>query len=330
MTDLIYHHKFYTNQEPGHNLIIDLERTYIDKIIQNCKPTDLFINSVWFEYDDNMKQLLAQKPERIIIYSGYDWDDRGYRKSVHDKIKEHSDNIVYVGNTDGVGYFSFWLFFVEQNALKYKLDHYSSSPISKLFMSLNRRCHPHRVSFVKSLYENNLEEYGHISLGDDPENTFKPIFLPEDVNNEEGDKASGKMFGISNDITSLGNPSYWNNHLINIVTETGVNNNTFISEKTWKPILGFKPFMILGDYKVYEYLKDYGIDTFDDIFGTGYTNRDPKLREKWIIETLYKLKDKNYNDIYHSILPRLVKNKDAMSSIYKKNNDRFYTILNNL
>ena len=330
MTDLIYHHKFYTNQELGHNLIIDLERTYLDKIIQNCKPTDLFINSVWFEYDDKMKQLLAQKPERVIIYSGYDWDDRGYRKSVHDKIKEHCDNIVYIGNTDGAGYFSFWLFFVEQNALKYKLEHYSSLPINKLFMSLNRRCHPHRVSFVKSLYENNLEDYGYVSLGDDPENTFKPIFLPEDVTNKEGDKASGKMFGISNDITSLGNPTYWNNHLINIVTETGVTNSTFISEKTWKPILGYKPFMILGDYKVYEYLKDYGIDTFDDIFGTGYTNKDPNLRKEWIIGTLDKLKNVNYTELYNSILPRLVKNKDTMSSIYKKNNDRFYTILNNL
>ena len=29
-------------------------------------------------------------------------------------------------------------------------------------------------------------------------------------------------------------------------------------------------------------------------------------------------------------LSSLMKNKDAMSSIYKKNNDRFYTILNNL
>ena len=330
MTDLVYHHKFYTNQKPGENIIIDLERGYIDKVVQACKPTDLFINSVWFEYDDEMKRLLSKKPERIIIYSGYDWDDRGYRKPVHDKIKEHCDNIVYIGNTDGKGYFSLWLFFVEKYASKFYKDIPDSLSINKLFMCLNRRCHEHRVSIVKSFYDNNLEDYGYISLGDDPENTFKPIFLPEDIINKDGDKASGKAFGITNDISGLGNPQYWNDHLINVTTETSVNNNTFISEKTWKPILGLKPFMILGDPKLYEYLHDYGIDTFDDLFGVGYKQLDPKKREEWIVNTLLSFKNKDYNDLYSSIATRLVKNRNKMPSIFKKNKDRFNYTVNNL
>jgi len=330
VTDLVYHHKFYTNQKPGENIIIDLERGYIDKIIQACKPTDLFINSVWFQWDDDMRNLLSKKPERVIIYSGYDWDDRGWRKPVHDKIREACDNIFYIGNTDGKGYFSFWLFFVEKYASKFYRDIPTSTSISKLFMTLNRRCHLHRVSLVKSLYEDNLEKYGYISLGDDPDNYFKPIFLPEDIINKDGDKASGKAFGITNDISGLGNIKYWNDHLINVTTETSINNETFISEKTWKPILGLKPFMILGDPKLYEYLHDYGIDTFDDLFGQGYRHYDWEKRKEWIVDNLLSFKDKDYNDLYNSILPRLVKNRDKMPTIFKKNKDRFNYIINNL
>lgn len=62
----------------------------------------------------------------------------------------------------------------------------------------------------------------------------------------------------------------WNRALLCIVTETEFNNynqdNFFISEKTWKPVIGYRPFMIYGQPKLREYLKAQGFDIFEDLF----------------------------------------------------------------
>ena len=113
MTELIYNHQFYSNFKNGDSVIIDRERKYIEKIINACRPTDLFVNSIWFENDIQLKKLLNKKPKRAIIYSGMDWHDNGFRRSVHEEIAKNVEEIIYVGNKDGDGYFSFWVFFVK-------------------------------------------------------------------------------------------------------------------------------------------------------------------------------------------------------------------------
>lgn len=331
MTELIYNHQLYKNFQPGQSIIIDLEKTYTQQIVNRCKPTDLFVNSIWFEYDDEMIRLLDKNPTRAIIYSGMDWHDYGYRKNVHLKLKEKVNDIVYVGNTGGEGYFSFWLFFVKSYFDSFYRPTPKSYNINKLFMCLNRKRHEHRVHIVNSIFENNLHSYGYVTLGGDHVYNIAPITLPDDIINVDGDKTVGNnVEGITNDISSLGNLKYWDDHLINIVTETTVNTDTFITEKTWKPISGLKPFMILGDPKIYDYLKEYGIDTFDDLFGTGYTAGNWQDRSNWIIENLKKYTDVNYNKLYESILPRLVLNRDKMQEIFTKNKHKFNSILQSL
>lgn len=331
MTNLQYTHQFYNNFQKGESVILDRERRYIAEIVANCKPTDLFVNSIWFENDTQLQELLNQNPTRAVIYSGMDWHDNGYRRDVHDYIKSKVKDVKYIGNTDGSGYFSFWLFFVED----YYNDFFKNTPdepkINKLYMCLNRKRHEHRVKLVSELTSKELLEYGHTSLGGDPENNIKPLTLPNDIKFSPGDSAAGnRKEGIPNDITSTGADEYWNDHLINIVTETTVTSETFISEKTWKPILGLKPFMILGDHKLYSYLKDYGIDTFDDIFGTGYNEPSWNDRLDWIVSTLTSLKDSNYTQLYTKLLPRLVTNRDRVQEIFKINKQRYNTVLGNL
>lgn len=331
MTELVYNHQLYKNFKPGQSIIIDLEKTYTQQLINRCNPDDLFVNSIWFEYDDEMIQLLDKKPARAIVYSGMDWHDYGYRKNVHLKLKEKVDNLIYVGNTGGSGYFSFWLFFVESYSESFYRPTPKSYNFNKLFMCLNRKRHEHRVSIVENIFKNNLQNYGYVTLGGDPANNIPPLVLSKDITNVYGDKTVGNNIeGITNDISSLGNLEYWDDHLINIVTETTVNTDTFITEKTWKPILGLKPFMILGDPKIYHYLKQYGIDTFDDLFGTGYTAGNWQDRSEWIIENIKKYINTDYNKIYESILPRLISNRDKMREIFIKNKHNFNSILQSL
>ena len=59
--------------------------------------------------------------------------------------------------------------------------------------------------------------------------------------------------------------AYWN-----FVTETGVAENTFLSEKTFKPIANLQPFIIMGDYGSLALLHDLGYKTFGDYIDESY------------------------------------------------------------
>jgi len=293
-----------------------------------CKPGTSFINSTWIERDDDLKALLASNPEKIVCYSGPDWENRVCRSKANDAIGSHP-NVVRFGNYDGDHYFSFWLDFVYEHWDKYNNpDCFDmvNNDIKKVYMCLNRKPHMHRVELIKHLSDKNLLDYGYISLGkfDNPwdyKGLPVPITLPVDVKNEEGDHAvAGTAGGITNDITSLGLRSNWNSHFLNIVSETTIHTNVFLSEKIFKPIIGLRPFVVLGDNNVYKILHSWGIDTFDDLFGKGYEHQWHTDRIKWIGNIIQNYKQKkDLKELLISLKPRLEHNKKMLLRAAKKN-----------
>ncbi len=130
---------------------------------------------------------------------------------------------------------------------------------------------------------------------------------------------------MPNDIESLGHPSNWNTHFLNIVTETqfgGYDQSIFFSEKTFKPIIGHRPFIILGGSNKYHGLQELGFDTYDDIFGTGYKSREVNDVIKWIIDVLQCLKKTNKVALYKKLLPRLEENYNVFLKVAKENQTR--------
>jgi hypothetical protein len=89
----------------------------------------------------------------------------------------------------------------------------------------------------------NLLDQGFVSLGGTP-----PVRLLEnDCDGQDlAPNGGAEQYGIANDIVTLGNISRWQRHLVNIVTETSwdISQSNFFSEKTYKPILGLRPFLI--------------------------------------------------------------------------------------
>ncbi len=57
---------------------------------------------------------------------------------------------------------------------------------------------------------------------------------------------------------------------INIVTETSVEDNLFVSEKTWKPIASGQFFIIAGPKGIVSYLRKLGVDVYDDLIDHSY------------------------------------------------------------
>lgn len=256
-----------------------------DIVIKNIiksklKDTDAFINSTWFECDNEFQNILSCNPKRLVFYSGPDWENKLCRQKEYDKFNH--DNIIFVGNTDGEYYFSFWLDFVYSNLDTFELfDNSYAVSNMKHFMCLNRKPHRHRKFLVIGL--RGLMDYGYLSWGGD-----NPILLNQDkcVSDKSWDDGS---YPIDNDVLSLGHQYNWQSHFLNVVTESVHHTKTFVSEKTLKPIIGKRPFIILGDDKIYDKLHDWGIDTFDDLFGTGYKDPNFENRIGWIYNTVHRL-----------------------------------------
>lgn len=312
MANLIYDRGFDASKIIGHHDI-----KIKQAIQQQLGPSDAFINTTWIEYDDELQSLLAENPNRIVFYSGPDWENTSCRRSVHEKIKHN--NKLFVGNSRGKFYFSYWLDFVYEYLDKYQtFDPYSVSSNLRAFMCLNRKPHDHRVYLMEKLKP--YYEYGYVSLGTED----NPIVLKDDVHYDDFFLTSTfDNAVITNDITSLGHPLNWNSHFLNIVTETTTHTDVFISEKIFKPIIGRRPFVILGDDNVYPLLHENGIDTFDDLFGTGYDCGEWwRGRPEWIVGVVDTIvKDKHLTTLLKKLKPRLEANYHAMLA-WAENNRR--------
>jgi hypothetical protein len=91
--------------------------------------------------------------------------------------------------------------------------------------------------------------------------------------------------------------------------------NTFVSEKTWKPIFSGQLFLILGSVGIIKYLKAIGIDVFDDIIDHSY-DQEPNLEKKinMLMESITNLLAQDMDQIWADTLHRRQKNLDLVYS----------------
>jgi hypothetical protein len=90
---------------------------------------------------------------------------------------------------------------------------------------------------------------------------------------------------------------------ISIVTETSFYiDNDFISEKVWKPLYQFHPFIVVGRPHLLKYLKEIGFKTFDWIIDETYdTIDDNDLRMEMIVKEIKRLNKLSLEDISNLI-----------------------------
>ena len=167
----------------------------------------------------------------------------------------------------GKSKFDFWAYYCQ-----HEFAHYNDLTLPwtghKLFLTYNRKPMDHRVKLVNQLkVDPYLMKRGIVTLGN--RNPSKALTIDENLV-IQNDNVSGEV-GIPNDICSLGNHSIWQQSLINVVTETIVHGN-FLSEKIWKPVIGRRPFLLVGPPGSVNKLKDLGFKTFGDYWNESYNN----------------------------------------------------------
>jgi hypothetical protein len=131
------------------------------------------------------------------------------------------------------------------------------------FLTYNAKPHPHRIQFHKELETLGIMGNGAISFGGN-----KPIKSPEATPPDFEESGGGNANATLNDTMTLGDLDVWNRSFINIVTETEFNpvERCFYSEKTWKPIVGLRPFLHYSSGNVNDELTKWGFETFENEF----------------------------------------------------------------
>ena len=194
-----------------------------------------------------------------------------------------------------------------------------------VFMSYNRKPREHRVRLVSEIMNHKLLDHGIVTLGqyNDPSrvetdvlgaiNTSEYSTFTEDVNIDPFDNAVKDM---PNDITTLGNMELWSSCLVNVVSEVSIM-DLFVTEKTFKPIIGMRPFMFNAAPGTLALLKSWGFKTFDEYWDEGYDNETNWIRRvEAIIDNL----------LYLSHLPHgsLIAIHEDMQPILTYNHNHFF------
>jgi len=143
-----------------------------------------------------------------------------------------------------------------------------------IYINYNRKPRQHRVQFVKQLLQHKLNDYGIVTLGkpnviyDKDPNNYLYLTIGEKAEDYAKDNhwfTGPDEFGIPHDVLTLHNMHYWQQHFLNIIGATEFNHwdDIFVSETQFKPIIGLRPFVINGNQRTYQWLRDHGFRTFN-------------------------------------------------------------------
>ena len=231
----------------------------------------MFINPTWLHENDIAKDIKDTNPDFIICHN---FVDPAVPKIV-DAIQQSGVPYILIGNASHCR-IDFWAMVCDLHFQNYEEKDLEVEPTARKYICLNRKPHPHRVAIVNALISAELQDQGFVSLGLPGD---RAIIIDETFEDSQGIKDEYGNLGVDetfvsrkirNDIFSIGSLHIWNNSLLCLVSETefanAYPNNFFTSEKTFKPIIGMRPFFIYGQAPLRQYLKDSGFDIFDDIF----------------------------------------------------------------
>jgi hypothetical protein len=110
------------------------------------------------------------------------------------------------------------------------------------------------------------------------------------------------------------------NSCINLVTESSFDQNElFISEKVFKPIINYQPFIVLSSYGYLKKLRSYGFKTFGDYWDESYDDiENPDDRFKKLLQLVRELNSKTIeelNELYKNVKHICIYNKELFDSL---------------
>lgn len=238
-----------------------IEQHLLTQILNNNNRRTVVINSTWYSQEYHQQVINALHTlefDLIVLVSMLDaaipqpkW------------FAEFECDIRCVGYYPGADFVDFWALVVNRYFERPDYDCQNPSTIDTAYMCLNRKPHWHRKKLFDQLSHYDLIKHGLVSFGGD--NSPAVQTLAQDQGTcDLAPNAGQEQNGINNDIMSLGHPDNWQKHFLNIVTETqyDIQQTYFVSEKIYKPIVGFRPFLVYAADGAVSWLTDRGFEPY--------------------------------------------------------------------
>jgi hypothetical protein len=298
------------------------ERHVVDQLAQSIvaeypSQRSLIVVPSWYDPLDIIEHITAKHPDILVVCSLT--DPLG---STALNAQYLADRVIPFGYVDTGIKYDFWAVVCKKNFRQYTANELLPTQLTKLYLNYNRKPHYHRTNFVRSLEQNNLIDLGYVTLGGTNYLVDDQI---DDYQAWGANDAVGKL-NIPNDIYSLGRVDIWQSCFINIVSETEYSSySCFLSEKTFKPIIGLRPFIINGNPRIYKWLIEAGFDCFTDLFPVDKLSNTTSMTvcHDIIIDCLKFYQTQDWQQIYKSILPRLYQNQKHFYEYVNQQNTAF-------
>tara|TARA_R100000008_G_scaffold35659_1_gene20254 strand:+ start:413 stop:1711 length:1299 start_codon:yes stop_codon:yes gene_type:complete len=240
---------------------------------------------------------------------------------------------------------TFWKFNMENTQNTYHVDdgkgnyenliHGKSKIRPYYYLCYNRLPKDHRAYFITSLFNNDLIERGLVSFPSEKLALHCQIWPGEYLSKEhlKWDIDTSRVEELKSQLPFIVDKKRFENNYsetfqtienyldtyVNIVTESrcsdfasGRGDSPNLSEKTWKPIMNFHPFIIVGNKGVLKKLREFGFDVFDDFFDNSYDELDGvDERILAITNQIKRICNMNLDDLhkwYWSVFDRLENN----------------------
>lgn len=237
-------------------------------------------------------------PESVIYVTGNSLCDKQYDKWADDNnIKNRLTAIPYVHFEADVYNNSIW------SSLDISVNKhisYKNANEIKDFNCLQKRLRGHRIWFYIRMFEEELLKYGLISMNPfdsnfvyfegrafpkeraEIANSMLPLLIYGKNNNEFDDlyyiKRIQDQVCLDSWVTVISEPSF-----------SDYDQQLFLSEKVFKPIVCFHPFIVLGNKNSLKELRDMGYKTFDGFIDERYDELPTFERYDAIVESIKKI-----------------------------------------
>ena len=214
--------------------------------------------------------LLKEKGFKFILSHPWESEENMQNQQCYKEYLRDTKYCIWSGNIS-------WFWFLMHRKHKDKKYNFNHSNKKYDFLYLNKQSRTHRKKLFDALQKESLLDNSLISFLDSPYNIKlnKSYELPwVDANNYP-------RYGSDQDIYE---PQF-NDCAFNLVSETNDNNNdVFITEKLWKPIIAKQIFVVHGNLGYLKKLREMGFRTFDSVFDESYDQEpDPAKRIEKIV-----------------------------------------------
>lgn len=291
---------------------------------------NLLINLTWIEDTPELLDWVNEnyiENETKIWFSGSIDDGQWYMSSNLYKylITKHIP-VSMVGFVEEHWYSWLGPWFYKINEYIDKDSIYLNKNFKWKYLCYNRKPRKHRKQLVRYLVRYNILEYGWV--------TFEQGIFNE-VDTKTGHTEESELFfkRLSNnhkdinwcsvdlrftrpeDHVSLGELNIWQNSFLNVITETEYESGWHISEKTWKPIVGLRPYLLVCSPNVIKILEKLGFYTPAMLFNNSSLNDCRISSAVQFINNICKIPNDELYDMWTGMLPLLEQNRNRLKEL---------------